>query len=63
MALDNVFLFILGLRYGLATRPNNFEIMSVAEDVWDQVLKLNNFKEGRYVQDKVKNSLRSFTYN
>ena len=53
----------LGLRHGLATRPNNFEIMSVAEDVWDQVSKLNNFKEGRYVQDKVKNSLRSFTYN
>ena len=53
----------LGVRYGLATRPNNFEIMSVAEDVWDQVSRLNNFKEGRYVQDKVKNSLRSFTYN
>ena len=51
----------LGLRYGLATRPNHFEIMSVAEDVWDQVSKLDNFKEGRYVQDKVKNSLRSFT--
>ena len=53
----------LGLRYGLVTRPNHFEIMSVAEDVWDQVSKLDNFKEGHYVQDKVKNSLRSFTYN
>ena len=38
-------------------------MMSVAEDVWDQVSRLDNFKEGRYVQDKVKNSLCSFTYN
>ena len=25
---------LLGLRYGLATRPNQLEIMAVAEDVW-----------------------------
>ena len=37
--------------------------MSVAEDIWDQVSRLDVLKEGRYVQDKVKNSLRSFTYN
>ena len=53
----------LGVRYGLATCPNHFEIMSVTEDVWDQVSRLSNFGGGRYVQDKVKNSLCSFTYN
>ena len=37
--------------------------MAVAEDVWGQVSRLDIFKEGRYVQDKIKNSLRSFTYN
>ena len=37
--------------------------MSVAEDIWDQVSHLDVFKEGCYVQGKVKNSLRSFTYN
>ena len=37
--------------------------MSVAEDIWDQVLCLDVFKEGRYVQDKAKNFLCSFTYN
>ena len=25
---------VLGLRYGLATRPKKFETMAVAEDVW-----------------------------
>ena len=53
----------LGVRYGLAIRPNHFKIMSVTEDVWDQVSRHGNFKKGRYVQDKVKNSLCSFTYN
>ena len=54
---------MLGLRYGLATRPNQLEIMAVAEDVWRQISRLDIFKQGRYVQDKIKNSLRCFTYN
>ena len=53
----------LGLRYGLATRPNQFEVMSVAEDVWDQISRLNLMKEGHYIQDKIKNSLRAFTFS
>ena len=53
----------LGLRHRLATPPNQFEIMAVAEDVWDQLSSINMFKEGCHVQDKVKNSLHSFTYN
>ena len=31
--------------------------------VWRQISRLDIFKQGRYVQDKIKNSLRSFTYN
>ena len=36
---DELDVLKLGLRYiyGLATRPNKFEIMAVAEDVWSQV--------------------------
>ena len=37
--------------------------MAVAEDVWRQISRLDIFKQGRYVQDKIKNSLRCFTYN
>ena len=60
---DQIDVLKLGLRYGLATRPNHLEIMSFAEDVWNQVSRLDMFKEGRHVQDKVKNSLRCFAYN
>ena len=53
----------LTLRHRLATRPNNLEMMAVSEDLFDQLDRLNCWKEGFFVQDKVKNSLRSFTYN
>ena len=63
LSSDELEVLKLGLRYGLATRPNQLEIMAVAEDVWRQISRLDIFKQGRYVQDKIKNSLRSFTYN
>lgn len=45
----------LGLRHGLATRPNQFEIMTVSEDIWDQISRLNKFKDGRHIQNRIKN--------
>ena len=63
LSSDELEVLKFGLRYGLATRPNQLEIMAVAEDVWRQISRLENFKQGRYVQDKIKNSLRFFTYN
>ena len=63
LSSDELDVLKLGLRYGLATRPNQLEIMAMAEDVWRQVSRLDIFKEGRYVQDKIKNFLRSFPYN
>jgi hypothetical protein len=53
----------LGLRHGFATRPNELEMLSVAEDIWDQIARIDQFKEGNFVNDKLKNSSRSFTYN
>lgn len=44
-------------------RPNHLEILAVMEDPWDQLSRLNKLiKDGRYVPNKVKNSLRSFAY-
>ena len=63
LSSDELEVLKLGLRYGLANRLNQLEIMAVAEDVWRQVSRLDNFKQGRYVHDKIKNSLRSFTYS
>ena len=53
----------MGLRHGLATHPNKLDMMSISEDLWDQLDRLNQFKDGYFVKEKVKNSLRSFTYN
>ena len=33
LSLDEIEVLKLGLRHGLATRPNQFEIMAIAEDV------------------------------
>ena len=63
LSSDEINVLKLGLRHGIATRPNQFEIMAVSEDVWDQISRLNKFKDGPHIQDKIKNSLRSFTYS
>ena len=61
---DQVEVLRLGLRHGLATRPNNLEMMAVGEDIYDQIdRKKKIWKEGFFVKDRAKNSLRSFTYN
>ena len=36
--------------------------MPVSEDVWDRISKLDLFKDGRYVGDEFKNTLRSFAF-
>ena len=37
--------------------------MAVSEDLWERISKLDLFKDGRHVQDKIKNTLRSFAFN
>ena len=37
--------------------------MAVVEDVWSRVSRLSAFKDGKRVQDKMKNFLRSFIYD
>ena len=41
LSSDELEVLKLGLRYGLATRPNQLEIMAVAEDVWRQISRLD----------------------
>ena len=35
----------LGLRHGLATRPNSLEMVAVSEDLFDQLDRLNCWKD------------------
>ena len=41
LSSDELEVLKLRLRYGLATRPNQLEIMAVAEDVWRQISRLD----------------------
>ena len=60
---DQIDVLKLGLRHSFATRPGELEMMSISGDLWDQINKLDQFKDGSYIKDRLKNSLRSFTYN
>ena len=60
---DQIDVLKLGLHHGFATRLNELEMMSISEDLWDQINKLHQFKDGNYIKDRLKNSLHSFTYN
>ena len=51
LSYDELEVLKLGLRYGLATRPNQLEIMAMTEDIWRQISRLDIFKQGRYVQE------------
>jgi hypothetical protein len=37
--------------------------MSISEDLWNQINKLGKCKDGNYVKDRLKSSLRSLTYD
>ena len=63
LTAEQIEILKLGLRHSLSTRPNSLERMAVAKDVWDQLDRLDQFKNGNFVKEKVKSSLRSFAYN
>ena len=63
--LSNEELSILkfGLKHGLATRPNESDILSYAEDIWEQIEKANICRSEMYSKAKIKNALRGFAFN
>ena len=44
------------LKYGLATRPNESNILSYAEDIWEQIEKANICRNEMYSKAKIKNA-------
>ena len=63
LSTEQIEILRLGLRHGLATRPNILEMMAVSEDINDQLGRRQIWKEGFFTKERVKNALRSFTYN
>ena len=51
------------LKYGLATRPNESDILPYAEDIWEQIDKSNICHNEFYSKSKIKNALRRLAFN
>ena len=52
----------LGLKYGLAFRPKEPQIVATAESLWDQIERRNLIKKPS-MKNRVKTALRAFTYS
>ena len=52
-----------GLKYGLATRPNESNILAYSEDIWEQIDKSNICRNDLYSKSKIKNALRWLAFN
>ena len=63
--LSNEELSILkfGLKHGLATRPNESNILSYTKDIWKQIEKANICCNEMCSKAKIKNSLRGLAFN
>ena len=51
------------LKYGLATRPNESNILVYAEEIWEQIDKSNICGNELYSKSKIKNALRGLAFN
>ena len=51
------------MKHGLSTRPNESNILSYAEDIWEQIEKANIYRNEMYSKAKIKNALRGFAFN
>ena len=53
----------VGLKHGIASRPRESEMIVIAEDIWDQIQRLDVCKDTFMSKHRAKNVLRAFTYN
>ena len=60
---DEVEVSELGLKFGLATRPSDTEMIIIADNIWDQTEKQGFYKENHPTKERAKNALRSLTYS
>ena len=52
-----------GLKHGIATKPRENDIFALAEDIYDQINRKGLCKENQTSVQRLKNSLRAFTFN
>ena len=51
------------LRHGLATRPNGSNILTYAEDMWEQIDKSNICRNELYSKSKIKKQLPGLAFH
>ena len=52
----------LGLKYGIAFRPKEPQLIATVESLWDQIEK-NDLVKNDFLKNRVKTALRAFTYS
>ena len=53
----------VGLKHGLLIRPRESEMIVIMQDVYDQILKQNIFKDDHIYRHRAQTALKAFTYN
>ena len=52
-----------GLKYGLATRPNESNILDYREDIWEQIDKSSICRNELYSKSMIENALCRLAFN
>ena len=60
---DEIDVLKLGIRYGIASRPSEEEMVCVMEEIWDQISKKKLYNDNSWSAPRIKTALRSFTHN
>ena len=61
--MEELSILKFGLKHELATRPDESNILSYAEDICEQIEKANICRNKMYSKAKIKNALRGFAFN
>ena len=51
------------MKHGLLTQPKQSEMIVIAEDIWDQILRNDVLKQGHILKHRLQTALKAFTYN
>ena len=60
---NKIEIFKYGLKHGLAIRQNESEMIVIMEDIYEQILQHNSIKDSYISQERLKTTLKAFTFN
>ena len=60
---DKISVLELALKHGVLLRPKNSDMITIAENVWEQIENHNILKDNHISKVRAQTALKSFTYN